>query len=505
MPKIVWSSLALILGQCLWADVTLPKILDHHMVLQRQTIVPVWGLAEGGENVEVQFAGQSKKTVADANGRWEIRLDPMEANSSPQTMNIKGNNEIRLEDVLVGEVWLASGQSNMEWTLNSIAPEEKKSADELLAKTKVRVFKVPPSRITSLIPLDDTIGQWKLQASLVSNKNYSAVAYFFAEKLQQELGIPVAILDSNWGGRPIESFISDDGYEMVGLKSQKISSEKLQSKILEMKQNLERLKNTISLAEKNVYLPIDSQQFSWGDASNGIYNAMIAPLAPFALKGAIWYQGESNRGKSDYFDKLKALSAGWSKAFRVKDIPLYQAQIAPYNYERKTNSEATTICDSIWNAQYKGAEEIPGMGVVPIHDTNIPINDIHPPYKRTVGERMASLALKRLYGKDVVATSPKFSAAQIKGNKVVVSFKDCVGELSTNDGKAPSWFEISADGKTFVTATATLKGSVVEVDVPQNFTPVAVRMGWREIALPNLQDSKTGWPVFAFAAQEIIK
>ena len=504
MKKVVWGSLALLLGQSLWADVTLPKILDHHMVLQRQALVPVWGFADVGENVEVHFAGQSKKTVADANGRWEIRLDPMEANSAPQAMNIKGKNEIRLDDVLVGEVWLASGQSNMEWALRQIAPDELKSTEELLAKTKVRFFKVT-SRITSVIAMDDTIGQWKLPADFASQKNVSAVGYFFAEKLQQELGIPVAILDSNWGGKPIESFISDEGYEMAGLTSPKLSPEKLQSKIAEMKQNLEKLTKTVALAEKNIYNPIDPQQLSWGDAPNGIYNAMIAPLAPFALKGAIWYQGESNRGKSDYFEKLKALSAGWSKAFRVKDLPLYQVQIAPFNYEKKSNSEATTLCDSIWNAQYKGAEEIPGMGVVPIHDTNIPLNDIHPPYKRTVGERMASLALKRLFGKDVMATAPKFSAAQLKDNKIVVSFKDSVGELSTNDGKAPSWFEISADGKTFVAATATLKGSVVEVDVPPNFSPVSVRMGWREVAISNLQDAKTGWPVFAFSAQEIKK
>ena len=503
MQKIILGSLTLLLGQSLWADVTLPKILNAHMVLQRQTKVPIWGLAEAAENVEVKFAGQSKKTVADNNGRWEVQLDPMEANSAPQVMIIQGKNTINLEDVLVGEVWLASGQSNMEWSLNRTAPDEIKEAQKLLAKTQVRFFDVN-AKITSMVPMDDTIGQWKLPADLMYRKDVSAVGYFFAEKLQKELGIPVAVLDSNWGGQPIEAFISDEGYELTGLKSEKTSPEQLQNKIKDMKQRLLKIQKAIDLAEKNVYVPIDSNLLGWSTAPNGIYNAMIAPLAPYAIKGAIWYQGESNRGKSDYFEKLKALSAGWSKAFRVKDIPLYQVQIAPYIYD-KINSDSTLLCDSIWSAQHKGSEEIPGMGVVPIHDIKIPLNDIHPPYKRAVGERLSAQALKRLYGKDVVATAPKFSSAQLKENKIVVSFKDTVGELSTNDGKSPSWFEISADGKTFEAATASIKGTMVEVDVPKNLTPAFIRLGWKEIAIPNLQDAKTGWPVFAFAAQEIKK
>jgi sialate O-acetylesterase len=331
MQKKVWGTLVLLLGQSLWADITLPKIFDSHMVLQRQAKVPVWGLADAGEVVEVHFSGQSKKTVADSTGRWEVQLDPMAANSNPQTMSLNGKNEITLEDILVGEVWLASGQSNMEWAIRGVAPEELKAAEELLKKTQVRVFHVT-HHITSIVPLYDTIGQWKLPTELASKKDTTAVGYFFAEKLQQELGIPIGILDSNWGGTRIECFISDDGYELTNLTNPKTNPGMIKNQILAMKQGLENAKKTIDQAEKGVFIPFDNNDaLNWGQSTNGLYNAMIAPLAPYAIKGAIWYQGESNRGAKDYFEKLKALSAGWSKAFRVKDIPLYLVQIAPYH------------------------------------------------------------------------------------------------------------------------------------------------------------------------------
>lgn len=486
-----------------WADVTLPKIIDSHMVLQRQTKAPIWGIADPGEKVSVNFAGQSKNTVTGAEGRWEVQLDPMEANNDAQEMLIKGHNEIRLTDVLVGEVWLASGQSNMEWQLRQVARDELTASEEQIASSKVRAFHVT-SHITSLVPLFDTVGQWKLPAELAAKKEISAVAYFFADELQRKLNIPVAFLDANWGGRPIENFISDEGADLAGIPSTKAKQEIVDRQIKQMKEGLEQLQKAIDLAEHGVNLPVDAQKIGWGNAPNGIYNAMIAPLVPYAIQGAIWYQGESNRGRKDYFEKLNALSLGWSKAFRVKDIPLYLVQIAPYHYDRSPSGRSNTLlCDTIWTAQYKGAEEIPGMAVVPIHDTRIPLDNIHPSYKKAVGERLASMALNRVYKKGGVATAPSVESALLKNGKVVVSINNVLGELKTTDGKAPSWFELSADGKEFVSATASLKGSVVEITVPEKLTPKLVRMGWCEVAIPNLQDSKTGWPVLAFPAQEI--
>jgi sialate O-acetylesterase len=228
---------------------------------------------------------------------------------------------------------------------------------------------------------------------------------------------------------------------------------------------------------------------------------MIAPLTPYAIRGAIWYQGESNRGAKDYFKKLQGLSKGWSKVFKVDNLPLYQVQIAPFAYNRGKPGDST-LCDSIWSAQYRGADEIPGMGLVAIHDTNIDIHNIHPEYKRPVGNRLAALALKNQYGKDVVTTGPRVAAAKLKGSKVIVSFKDVDQGLVTADGKAPSWFELSVDGKAFVQADAMIQGNIVEVSVAGMPAPKYVRMGWADVAIPNLKD-KNGWPVFAFPAQAV--
>lgn len=193
---------------------------------------------------------------------------------------------------------------------------------------------------------------------------------------------------------------------------------------------------------------------------------------------------------------------GWSQVFNVKDIPFYQVQIAPFDYNRGKNSADSKLCDTIWKAQYQGADEIPGMGIVAIHDTNIDIHNIHPVHKRPVAERLAAQALKNQYGKDVVATGPRFTAAKRDGANVIVSFQDVDQGLSTTDGNAPSWFELSADGKVFVSAQAVIEGNTVKVSVASVPAPVSVRMGLADIAIPNLSD-KNGWPVFAFPAQPV--
>ena len=230
---------------------------------------------------------------------------------------------------------------------------------------------------------------------------------------------------------------------------------------------------------------------------------MVAPLAPYAVQGTIWYQGESNRGSQDYFKKLQALSAGWSQVFRVKDMPLLLVQIAPYDYSKGADLNSSLLADTIWDAQYKAADTIPGIVVVPIHDTNIDIKNIHPKLKRTVGERLAASALKNQYDKEgVVASGPRFQSASREGSKMVVSFRGILKGLTTSDGQEPSWFELSADGVSFVPAQAEIKGNTVIVSAEAISEPQFVRMGWRDIAIPNLKD-KDAWPVFAFTSQPV--
>ena len=462
MKRIIPIALFLTTVSAAWADVTLSAIIDSKMVLQRDVATPVWGWADEGEAVTVTFAGQTKTAIAGgAKGKWMVKLDPMKASATPRVMTIKGKREIELTDVLVGEVWLATGQSNMEFNLSKLHENERQVVYEQATNNLFRMFCIPGYHRSST-PLDNPVGSWsttpEFAADLKAGKiphyySHSAIGCFFGLELQRELDVPVAVIDSSWGGQKIENFISPECYKEAGFTDRRL----------------------------------------------GVYNGMIAPLAPYALKGVLWYQGEASRGSSDYAAKLKALSTSFSRTFNVKDIPLYQVQIAP-GAGYKTNGP-TLLCDTIWAAQYQGAAEVPGMEIVAIHDAQHSTVGLHPAYKKTVGDRLAAMALNKAYGKDVSCTGPRFASATRKAASIVVRFKDIDQGLESDDGKPLGWFELSVDGKTFVSATAVIEGETVVVTATDLAAPRFVRMGWNERALPNLRD-KNGWPVFAFSAQE---
>ena len=471
------------------ADVVLPSIISNGMVLQRGVKAPVWGWADAGEEVMVEFGGQVKKAMPGPDRKWMLELDPLEASATPRSMTISGKNKILIENILVGEVWIASGQSNMDWSFDRIAPAEREFAESQKENPLVRAFHVYRN-LKAGIPMDDTVGVWKNAAQMVTPpKTSSAVGIFFALDLAKSLGIPVAILDVNWGGQKIECFLAPEGYQSAGLPF-KATNRPVSGSDQGAPQ--EGIKSAANVSPKH-----------YGEAENFIYNAMVAPLAPYAVQGTIWYQGESNRGSEDYLKKLQALTAGWSQVFRVKDMPFLLVQIAPYDYSKGKDQSSSVLGDTIWAAQYKAADTIPGVTVVPIRDTNIDIHNIHPIHKRVVGERLAASALKNQYKNEgVVASAPRFQSASREGSKVVVSFSGILNGLTTSDGQAPSWFELSSDGVSFVPAQAEIKGNTVLVSTESIPEPKFVRMGWRDIAIPNLKD-KDAWPVFAFPSQPV--
>jgi len=487
------------------ADVVLSSIISNGMVLQRGVKAPVWGWADAGEEVTVEFGGQVKKAMPGPDRKWMVELDPLEASATPRGMSISGKNKILLENILVGEVWIAAGQSNMDWTFHQIDPAEREFAETQKENSLIRAFHVHKN-LKAGIPMDDTAGVWKDAAQMVAGRNsVSAVGFFFALDLAKSLGIPVAILDVNWGGQKIEPFLAPEGYQAVGLPLKKPdrqvrkSAQEAAGQIASAKASIEEASQA---AQKGLMMAFNAPN-PYGDAENFIYNAMVAPMAPYAVQGTIWYQGESNRGSEDYLKKLQALSAGRSQVFRVKDMPLLLVHIAPYYYSKGKDPSASLLADTVWAAQYQAAETIPGVVVVPIHDTNIDIKNIHPIHKRTVGERLAAAALKNQYEKEgVVASAPRFQSATREGSKVVVSFSGILNGLVTTDGQAPSWFELSTDGVSFVPAQAELQGNTVLVSAESIPEPKFVRMGWRDIAIPNLKD-KDAWPAFAFASQPV--
>lgn len=455
--KPVSAFLFALLTSLLHAEVKLPAIFSDHMVLQREVEAPVWGWADAGENVAVSFGGHKAETVADKDGKWMIKLPVMKANAKPQELTVKGSNEVVLTNVLVGDVWICSGQSNMEWHLR----RSTKKADEIVAaakaNTQLRMFDVA-KHIKSPEPQEDCPGSWKTTEDAEALLKFSGCGFFFGSKLQSELDIPIGLLGTNWGGTPVDQWISNEAAETIGLKRK-----------------------------------------------DSIYNGMVAPLVPFAIKGAIWYQGESNRGNAFplYFDKMNALITGWRKDFQVGDFPFYQVQIAPFNYNRKKPGDDTILARNIWASQFKAAKEIKNCGVVPIHDTiEGNITDIHPWDKQPVGERLTALALNKDYGKDVACTGPEFASAKASGSEVTVSFSGVVDGLKTFDGKEVAHIELAgADGE-FVPAVAEIKGSTVVASAEGVDKPKQVRMGWNETQVPNLTD-KNGWPVFQFPAQEV--
>lgn len=502
--KLNKSSIALLtgcivlMGQTCFAEIVLPKIIADHMVLQREMPVPIWGWGDPGKTVTVEFAGQKKTAKVDDKGQWEIKLDPMEASAEPREMKVFGGSTLTLKDILVGEVWLASGQSNMEWSIKGSAKEDQEFLDAIKDMSQIRAFQSP--HVTSPFPLSDGVGNWVEGKAIQAQKTNSAVGTFFAWKLHLELGVPVGFLDLNWGGQKIEKFIPDEGYAATGLDHQPASDETKANYLKALTLFKEQVDQAIVDGNRGIFRPLGNPPSAGGGAQNDIYNAMIAPAVPFAIRGAIWYQGESNREATDYFEKIKKLSAGWSEVFNVKNIPLLMVKIAPFDYR---GDERQMLCDNIWTAQFKADDEIPGVGVVPIQDTQIPLKNIHPPFKRVVGERLAQMALARHFGN---TTYPKKAArireAKRSGKAVLVSFEHADKGLTTTDGKAPTYFELSADGKDFVEAPAEIKGDQVSVALPDGLDAKFIRMGWYEDVLPNLT-VKDGWPVLPFAPARI--
>ncbi|MGV3720572.1 MAG: sialate O-acetylesterase, partial [Actinomycetota bacterium] len=310
------------------AEVSLPSVLGSHMVLQRGQDCPVWGWADPGETVTVKFGAQSHSTHADASGNWMVRLRPMKANSKPQTLTIRGKNTLSLDDVLVGEVWLCSGQSNMEWSVsNSDNPQQEIAAAN---HPRIRHIKIPHR--PSTFPEKNVPSEGWTVASPATVGNYTAVGYFFARELQKELDVPVGLLGSNWGGTRIEPWIPPVGFQQV--PALKDIADKLDT--------FPQVTYRPSAAN-----PLRTERVINFQTSLALYNGMIHPLVPFAIRGALWYQGESNNGEGMlYYEKMKALVGGWRSVWNNPEMPFLFVQLAPYKY----GGDQTRLA-GIWDAQ----------------------------------------------------------------------------------------------------------------------------------------------------------
>lgn len=470
---IALLALAVTTAPALWADVTLSPIIGSHMVLQRDSACPVWGWADNDEEVTVEFAGQKQTAKPDAEGKWMVKLTPMKANATGTTMTISGKNKIALDDVVVGEVWLCSGQSNMEFTVGGVI----NAKDEIAAATDGLIRHIKISNPPAQKPMDKVMsGGWQA-ASPQTVGGFTAVGYFFGREVKKELNVPIGLLGANWGGTRIEPWTPPSGFKAVPALKE----------IADALDTFPKMKKKKDGSGEEVDL----------QSALALFNGRIAPLVPYALRGALWYQGESNNGEGMlYLEKMRALIAGWRDVWQMPDMPFYFVQLAPYNYGGPQNAEKLA---RIWEAQ-AAALQIPHTGMAATVDVGNP-KDIHPKNKQEVGRRLALWALTKTYGKTgIVYSGPMYKSVKFDGGKATVTF-DFADGLKSRDGQPLTWFKLAGEDHTWVDAKAEIAGDKVVVTAEGVAKPVAVRFAFDQIAEPNLSNG-AGLPASPFRTDD---
>ena len=482
MQQIVLSRLlslsALACATSAFADVSVSPLFSSHMVLQRDVPCPVWGWADMGEDVTVEFAGQKLSAKPGADGKWTVKFQPLKGNSKGETLTIRGKNEIKLEDVVVGEVWLCSGQSNMEWTVAGSG----KAKEEIAAANDPRIRHIKIHNGPAKTPEAKVVSDGWKAASPQTVGNFSAVGYYFAREIVKDLDVPIGLLGANWGGTRIEPWTPPVGFKQVPALAE--FAAKL-DQYPETQEKPDKADPTKKVTEVKLQSPL------------ALFNGRIAPLVPFALRGALWYQGESNTGEGMlYLEKMRGLIAGWRSIWEMPEMPFYYVQLAPFIYKGAHPENLARI----WEAQ-TAALQIPNTGMAVTTDIT-ELNDIHPRNKQDVGRRLALWALAKTYGKkDIVFSGPLFKSVKFENGKAILSFEHLGGGLQSRDGQPLATFVIAGEDKAWVPAKAEIVGDTVVVSADAVTKPVAVRHAFSHDALPNLAN-KAGLPASPFRTDD---
>jgi sialate O-acetylesterase len=511
LTKLIVISVFLLSSASVFGNVRLPAVISDNMVLQRGMEVPIWGWADAGERVSVSgsWSSESWEGTASKNGKWMVKVE-VPAAGGPYEMTVSDKNTITVENILVGEVWVCSGQSNMQMGVGLVNNARSEIANANYPQ--IRLFDVPLKSAGE--PQDDIEAKWQVCSSKnISTDNiweswpkgFSAVAYFFGREIHKELGVPVGLIATSWAGTRIEPWTPPEGFESVPAvsdiwkESQKevaVYKEATAEAIGKLEEWAADAKFAL-VAGKIVSTPpawpkhpLDSHK-----KPTGLYNAMIYPLVPFGIRGALWYQGEANLGDGMlYHEKMKALIGGWRKVWGQGDFPFYYVQLAPYRY--RWGPPQPYRLPEIWEAQVASLS-IPNTGMAATVDIS-DLEDIHPKNKQEVGRRLALWALAKTYGRsDLVYSGPLYKSMSTEGKEVRVSFDHVGSGLRTGDGREPDWFEIAGADKAFVKAEARIEGDMVVVWSEEVNEPVAVRFGWHEEAEPTLMN-KEGLPAIPF-------
>lgn len=449
-------------AQNVFCQIRLPAIIGSHMVLQQNSEATLWGWCSPAEQITVKpgWDTTTYKTMGTSSAQWQVKVKTPKA-GGPYNISLHGYNDITLTDVMIGEVWVCSGQSNMEANAMPGGLMIKQLVEEAphAANKNLRFFYVPKS--TADYPQDDVQSQWAVSDSN-DIKRMSAVGYFFGKELNQKLNVPVGLINANWGGTPAEVWTPE------------------------------------KLVDEDPVLKAAAKQLQpsqwWPVESGATYNAMIYPFTKYAIAGAIWYQGESNTSTyATYHTLFSTMITAWRKAWQ-KDFPFYFVQIAPFHYGRK--NVRALLCE-----QQAQTLNLPNTGMAVISDLVEDTNNIHPQNKKEVGSRLAKFALAETYKQNIGAyKSPMYKNFSVKENRVLISFDNVPTVLESRNG-GPRGFFIAGADKIFLPATAVVKGNQIEVWNKQIKSPVAVRFDFSNTAMPNVF-SKEGLPLCLFRTDD---
>jgi sialate O-acetylesterase len=490
-----WLILLLSLPFIAVADVKLPALITDGMVLQQQSSVSIWGWANQGEKVTVSgsWDHQQKVVIANAKGEWLLNVKTPVA-GGPFTLTIIGNNKIDVKNVGIGEVWLCSGQSNMEFPLQKITTWKTGVLNYESEIAKANYPKISMFTVTKAVaqePQKDVEGIWEVCTPTTAG-NFSAVAYYFGVELTKALNCPIGLIHSSWGGTPAESWTKKEvlekdpalssiltNYEKE-VQNYNASSEAYKVALAKWKENNAATPSSAGAAPKK---PAEPTQNSKSPAK--LYNGMIAPLIPYTIKGVIWYQGESNSDRAYQYRKLfPALINSWRKDWN-SDFPFYFVQIAMHYKQLPELREAQLLT----------MQSTPKTGMAVITDVGDSL-DIHPRNKEVPGKRLALWALAKTYHKTALSYSgPIYESMKIDGNHIVLKFKNAEGLMAK--GESLTEFEIAAADQKFIAAKATIKGNEVWVSNADLKNPKVVRFAWKNFCRPNLYNA-AGLPASPF-------
>lgn len=488
------------------ADVKLPAIFTDHMVLQQGQKNRVWGKADAGEAVTVAIAGQSHATKAGADGKWLVQLEPLPV-GGPHVLSIKGKNAVDIQDVLVGEVWICSGQSNMQWSINASTDAD---LERLAANfPKIRLISVP--QVGTQDPKDDFVGKWAV-CTPETVASFSAVGYFFGRQLHQTLNVPIGLINDAWGGSACEAWIrrdilaADEKYKPLmdrWAETEKRLADPAVGVEYEQKvRDWEKAAADAKAAGKPAPpRPGDPRAVLYGNSRPGnIYNGVLKPTIGYGIRGAIWYQGESNASRAyQYRDLFPLMIQSWRDEWGQGDFPFYYVQLADFRAEKPEPA------DSDWaelrEAQTMTMSKLKNVGEAVIIDIGEG-KDIHPKNKQDVGKRLARWALAKDYGVAVPHRSPTYKSLEKQGQKIVLTFDYVDGGFRPFDVAEPRGFAIAGEDKKFVWAQAKITGpNTVEVWSDAVANPVAVRYAWADNPVCNMF-SGVGLPLTPFRTDD---